>query len=319
MSSVKRSPSYASTRGPKGAALLAVLIVAVVMVVLLGVASKMLEGRLSLAEDSQAYLQGQARLYAKANELVYLFATERQTAAGLSQGLSTASPVNFDVLRSASLPYGDELRTDGYIYTDEQGMTFFIQNQEGLLPINSSSAYWLKKWLKSQDYSRVKQSQFADTLADYADADKIRRAAGGEKLSYQGETGPRDFLLQSCSELWLVTGWDALLNSHTNLLEQCSLRRGARLNLNAVPLSLWQVLWPNTAEKLKTQRQQGHWFRSERDILALEPSLLTVPEDYYSYLGGAGFRLHLLQDGAALKMHIQTGRGANPAFVIKYE
>jgi general secretion pathway protein K len=187
------------------------------------------------------------------------------------------------------------------------------------LPINSADAYWLKKWLKQQGYSRVKQAKFADTLADYADPDNRRRPAGGEKLSYQAGAKPRDFLLQSCNELWLVTSWSPLLAAQNRLIGHCSLRRSARLNLNSVPLELWQVLWPNTLKKIKAQRQQGKWFASVQNILALEPRLLTVPETYYSYLGGTEFTLQLSQDGAALKIRIQTGRGDNSPYVLKYE
>jgi len=302
----------------RGAALLAVLVVALVMVILMGVASNLLQGRLELAQGSKDAFYNKALVYTKRSELLYLLATQRHTVAGISREQSLVSETRDEQARYFSVPIGDEIRTDGFSYQEESGLKYSIQNEAGLIPINSSSQYWLKHWLKTNSYRHSEQMQLADSLADYADSDNIRRPAGAEKGNYASDksTGsdnsnnkPRNFLLQACTELWQVAYWEALLNRFPAFIKQCSLRRGGGLNLNAVPLSVWGNLWPNSVDKVRASRAQNKWFLSYSDIIAVEPSLLSVSEDYYTYLGNRTFKVHVELGNTSLIFHAEQGEG----------
>jgi general secretion pathway protein K len=254
--------------------------------------------------------------------------------AGISQGQSNIS--NKQVQLSFA-PIGDEIRTDGFNYQEESGLTYYIQNEAGLIPINSSSQYWLKHWLKLHGYRHSEQIKLADSLADYADPDNLRRPAGAEKSIFAFDNsfspdksnsdpnpdnvvinhGPRNFLLQACTELWQIANWDVLLNRFPTFIEQCSLRRAARLNLNAVPLSVWESVWPSSVDKVRAYRAQNKWFLSYSDIIAAEASILSVSEDYYTYIGNRTFRIHLELANTSLTLYVERGTGTKIPIILR--
>ncbi|MBN7820441.1 hypothetical protein [Bowmanella yangjiangensis] len=299
----------------QGAALLAVLIVSVVLVTLLGASSVLLNSRLQIAEASKARMAADAKAYAKINQLIYLLSTQRRTVAGVSQGIATkTAQTNEDGLYLQPIA-GDELRTDGFLY-QEQDIEFSIQNEDGLLPINSSFQYWLKLWLKNTGYSLSEQSYFADRLADYADGDDWQRPAGAEKATYllQDKMLPMNFLLQQCSELAQVSMWDALVTNHPQILAHCSLRRSPRLNINAIPISLWQKLWPGSVQRLTEARARGRWLITYQDSYLIEPALALIPEEYYSPLGGERYILSVTAKGNTQKISVEIGEKNNRPF-----
>jgi len=321
----------------RGAALLAVLVVALVMVILMGVASELLQGRLELAQRSKDAFYNKALVYTKRSELIYLLATQRHTVAGISRGLSPVTDISDEQAAFSFIPIGDEIRTDGFRYQDDSGLRYSIQNEAGLIPINSSSQYWLTHWLKSNGYRHSEQMKLADSLADYADSDNLRRPAGAENGNYGSDQStspdkstndlnsendiannqPRNFLLQACSELWQVANWQALLNRFPTFIEQCSLRRGGGLNLNAVPLSVWGNLWPNSVDKVRAYRAQNKWFLSYSDIIAAEPSLLSVAEDYYTYLGNQTFSVYVELGHSSVRFQMEQGSGTKLPIILK--
>jgi general secretion pathway protein K len=320
--------SFFKQMNQRGAALLAVLVVALVMVILMGVASNLLQGRLELAQSSKNALQHKAEVFAKRSELIYLLATQRHTVAGISTGQSEA--IAEQSIYSFA-PIGDEIRTDGFVFQEDSGLTFSIQNEAGLIAINTSSQYWLKHWLKTNGYRNSEQVKLADSLADYADPDNLRRPAGAEKGNYAPDKSsrsdnldkgvqisqPRNFLLQACSELWQVANWEVMLNRFPTFIEQCSLSRAGTINLNAVPVTLWKNLWPNSADKVRSNRAQNQWFLSYSDILALESSFLSVSDDYYSFLGNRTFVVNVALGNARVTFHAERGVGLNLPIILK--
>jgi general secretion pathway protein K len=324
----------------RGAALLAVLVVAVIMVMLMGVASTMLESRLSLAQDAKQQFREQIAVYSKQNELIYLLATQRITAAGVSQGSNDKGFLRDHENHWLMSIIGDEIRTDGYLTKAASGLTFSIQNEAGLLPINSSGQYWLKVWLKANVHNSRERVKYSDTLADYADPDDERRPAGAEKGDYnKGGTNnvgnnkrgynkkyttglnntflPANFLLQNCHELWRVPGWSVLLSQFPSLISHCSLRRSGALNMNAIPLTLWRSLWPNSVVRVEKLREQKNWFLTDSAIFAAQPSIITVPDDYYSYLGGQTFRLKVQVNKIRTSIHLKRGLGVITPYTIR--
>jgi len=303
----------------RGAALLAVLVVSVVMVILLGVATTTLQSRLVLAQQSKQKLQDQAQVYAKTNQLIYLLASQRLTAAGVSKGINPQGLLRNKEGHWALQIIGDELRSDGQLISEENGLSYSIQNETGLLSINSSGQYWLKRWLQKVAYSAAEQAYLGDTLADYADPDNWSRPGGAELASYKDQLFPQpaNFLLQGCGELWKLLRWKDVLLQQPEILTLCSLGRSDQLNLNAVPLRLWQVLWPNSAEKIASQRQQGQWLLRETDFLGMEPALLLEIDDYYSTLGGNQFQLQISKSAALTSIRVQRGRGLVAPFTIR--
>jgi general secretion pathway protein K len=311
--------NFKSLDKQRAAALLAVLVVSVVMVILLGVATTTLQSRLVLAQQSKQKLQDQAQVYAKTNQLIYLLATQRLTAAGVSKGINPQGLLRNEEGYWALPIIGDELRSDGELISEENGLSYLIQNEAGLLSINSSGQYWLKKWLQKVAYSAAERAYLGDTLADYADPDSWSRPGGAELASYKDQLFPQpaNFLLQGCGELWKLLRWQDVLRQQPEILTLCSLGRSDELNLNAVPLRLWQVLWPNSAEKIASQRQQGQWLLRDSDFLGMEPALLLEIDDYYSTVGGNQFQVQVSKNAAATSIRIKRGRGLLAPFTIR--
>lgn len=299
--------------------MLAVLIVSVVMVILLGVATTTLNSRLALADQSKQMLQDLAQVYARENQLTYLVATQRITEAGVSQGTEPQGFLSNGEGHWLFRVIGDEIRADGEITKQEDGLSFSLQNEAGLIPINSATQYWLKRYLSATGHDAVQQAYLGDTLADYADSDNWRRPAGAERSSYKGRRFPEpaNFLLQSCTELKKLMRWDELLQRDHQLLTFCSLSRSETINLNAMPIALWELFWPNSAKKVFSMRKQGLWLSSESDLFAAEPSLLVEIDDYFSRLGGNQFKIFIKKGAVSSNIKVERGRGLAAPFIIR--
>ena len=164
-----------------GAALLAVLVVSISLSVLMGYTSIRMQQRLAVAEAAKVKLTDLAAVTQKLSELTYLLATQRITAAGVSQGSNAEGIKKDDDGHWLYQLTNDELRADGHKY-HASGVEFSIQNESGLIPINSSTQYWLKKWLSSNGFDYSRQNKFAAIVADYADPDETRRYRTSRRL-----------------------------------------------------------------------------------------------------------------------------------------
>ena len=294
-----------------GAALLAVLVVSVVLAIMLSVASQLMEQRLKLATQSKINAQNRARVFEKVSELQYILVTQELTVAGVSEGPGERRIDNNGVPVSAFIPIGDEIRIDGHLYKEEDGLVFSVQNEMGLIPINSSSSFWLRRWLAKQGLSAVTQSGYIDKLADYADGDTWQRPGGAEQFAYKNHqfTDIPNYLLQQCTEVQQVLGYGELIKTTPSLLSQCSLRRTGSININAIPLSLWNILWPGSTEKVKERRENNRWFVRQDDARAVEPEFLNIPEEWYSTLVATGFVVKVELNGQIQKLSVTRGNG----------
>jgi general secretion pathway protein K len=310
----------------QGVALLAVLVAVVVLTVLIAVVANNLDSRIGIAEQSKMTLANTAKVDAKVAELIYIVATQRMSVAGVSQGNTQQrqSPEAFNIGPQLSawspVVLGDELRSDGFWYQQEDGLAYSIQNQLGLVPFNSSGQFWLKKLLSSHKQSVSQQARLADVLADYADADNWRRPAGAEAYEYQqlNLPGPRNFLLQSCHEVKAMVQWREFLKLNPAFTDFCSLGRAEVLNLNAIPIALWEKLWPDSANNIRNKRQQGQWLINSADTLAIEPSLYLMPEDFFTTLGGQVFCIKVKMQGQIRSVYVNLGMGKLAPFEQRF-
>ena len=302
----------------RGAVLLSVLVLMLVLSFMLLSLSSVLDSRLSLAQSSNQLLIDKAGAYAKLQELTYLVATQRITRAGVSQGTNAAGLQRIEG-QWASIVTGDELRMDGHVYVGPEGIQYYIQNETGLIPVNNPDQTWLKRWLAAYGKDLGEINQLSDSLYDYADADNWQRPAGAEKQDYArgGLPGPANFLLQSCSELHNVLNWQQFMMENSPAISECSLSRLSYLNINAVPIPLWEKLWPNSAAIVSESRNNGTWFVYPQDILSIAPSMLAVPEVYYVVLGGDVFITHVKKGNAEYSHRIKLGQDQLPPFTLR--
>jgi general secretion pathway protein K len=278
---------------------------------LMGYATSRMQQRLALAEDAKEVLHELAKVNAKLNELTYLLGTQRITAAGVSKGSNKVGLAR-EGGRWLQPLSGDELRADGYVY-EVSGVKFSIQNEAGLISVNTPTQYWLKRWLSEHGYGVSEQNRLTATLADYADADNWRRP-GGKEVS---DEGIGNYLLQSCDELWRIEAWAALLEKYPYFLDHCSLSRLPKININALPDGLWRVLWPKTAVKVAEARSSDQWIKLDNELLRFAPGLLTLSSDLYTRLGGRSFIIKVWGEGASLSVRVEINDGQMNSYTVR--
>ncbi|WP_026377035.1 type II secretion system protein GspK [Aestuariibacter salexigens] len=307
---------HAPKKKQQGMVLIAVLVIAVILTLLISATTAVMQERLTLAETAKGNIQQQAAIDAKLNELIYLVSTQRITPAGVSRGELAKGAERLDGFFVHRV-VGDELPMDG-TEVQENNLTFSMQNQSGLIPVNNSRAFWVLKWLQGLGLTDMQLRTLKDTLIDYGDDDDWRSPVGAEKVFYErGDLGYiANFLLQSCSELNKVASWQEIVAMHPEMAKQCSINRDQTLNLNAVPLFLWKVLWPNSYEQMQQRRERGLAILTLNDALALEPSLSGVPEPYFGVINGSYFSINIESAISNNEVMVKVGEGNLPPFTL---
>ena len=264
--------------------MLAVMVISAILAIALSYATVAMNQRLDLAEQSKLKLREKAKLHGKASEISYLIATQRITAAGVSRGINQSRLMKDDDSLWLYPVVGDEIRTDGYVY-ESSGIQFSIQNEAGLIPINSANQYWLQRWLSGHKFKAAEQVQLLAILADYLDGDDRQRPSGRE----DSQRSPGNYLAQSCKELQRIEEWEKVLKQYSDFTKQCGLSRNPALNLNSVPDILWRRLWPNSVEQVFAARDRGEWITRDNSISQFEPTMINVGEDFQRLIGGSVF------------------------------
>lgn len=317
--------NYTSQRHQSGAILLTVLIVMTMMIVLIATASSIMSNRITLAYEAKEQIFKKALVQAKINELTYLATTQRFTAAGLSTGQNRDKLVRKDgnwLFRTT----GDELRIDGFEYSEivneknKPKLLFVLQSENGLIPLNTASNFWLTKWLESYNIDESQRQKYIDTLHDYIDADLIPRAAGAEDESYQHITTmdlPTNYFIQDCAELALMPHWSELSVEHPSLLQECSTEYLSSVNINATPPALLKKLWPDKAGQILIKRSSGNWLNSIEDLRLIVNHLDLSNELFYRFAANSSLIITVRFDGYTETRSVDFGVGLEKPFTFK--
>lgn len=302
----------------RGAVLLAVLIVAIVLTVLVGSAARLLDTRIELALAAKSQAADIALVHGKTQELVYYAATGRRTFAGISVGSNTQGGLRDDDGNFLQALTGDEIREDGYIYTVD-GLQYSLQNTSGLLPINTSFPFWLERWLQANGVSYLESNALLQGIADWADENDWRRPAGAEAQLYrQNELPePTNYLFQHCGEVSDVLPWKQKQSLDDAFQQHCSTRRTSTLNLNSIPASLWQILFPNSAQKVLLARAQGHWITNYGAAINTEPSLQSISDQNYTLIGGSSTLISVKGTNTISLLEVEIKKGKLPPFTTR--
>jgi len=290
-----------------GVVLLAVLVLMIIVTMLVSTASQLLNRNIELAQRAKISLEDAAAVRAMAAKLSYILAVQRLTNAGISAGTNIQAyetdEDGFFVLETT----GDEIRIDGFWYFDQQtNVEYKIQSNSGLIGINSRDQIWIRKWLETTDLSMLAVNQLLDSLADYADENDDLRAAGAER---DQDYPPLNYLLQRCEQLYSVKHWGLFLAKHPAFLADCSTRRTASLNVNTMPVALWNRLMPTSVDKLNEQRNAGVWFARSQDAVFVEPSLQNISDEYFAVKGEEGYRITVRRNNTVVTHSLEIGTG----------
>ncbi len=292
-----------------GAALLAVLIVSVILTLLLTATHNITKKRLELAFEMSEVLSDKAAVHAKLQELVFIAATGEKIRAGIKHELLQKQ----------------YLRVDGYKYSDiiyDRQLDYSIQAVNGLVPINDASQLWLSFYLEKLGINKLEIQGLLDSLADYADEDDFIRASGSERSAYRKKRSlmplPPNFLLQDAEEVWNIPKWDTIKVLHPNIPRDFSLSRGAKININAVPIRLLKSLWPSYSSQIETMREKGIWINNSSDLYSVIPFFISVDENYYTYFFDREVILKSETERVREQVRLRLGSKLLPPFV-KYK
>lgn len=306
----------------KGIALLAVLAVSVALSLLITSATVMMQRQLNIGETAKQQFNEKAAAYKKSQQIGYLAATQRLSPAGISQGINAKAYERQDG-RWTNIITGDELRVDGFIYAEEIDgvkLRYSLQAENGLPALNDSSHFWLRKWLSALGKNEFEINKLIHKLHDYADEDDWAMPSGAESFAYRKKQlpPPTQFLLQSCSELFHVIDWPDLLdaNASERVPMQCSLLRTPALNINALPLQLWQILWPATKKTVAQNRRNSVWIYNE-SMLGESLFEQTIPSENIAYYPGSSFIVTIFTEHYVKSTQLDRGNGAAQPLVRK--
>lgn len=101
------------------------------------------------------------------------------------------------------------LPVDGTVLAVGTDERVLLQDLRGLVNLNIADPRRVQALLKACGISDAMAPRLADALADYVDADSLKRLNGAEAFDYRaaGLPEPRNAVLLSREELWRVLGW----------------------------------------------------------------------------------------------------------------
>ena len=151
---------------------------------------------------------------------------------------------------------GTTLATDGRRYRLTDTFSVSVQDERGLLAINTLDEKTLSTLLSNIGIATERHSRLIDTLLDYMDDDALRRLNGAEAGEYAAANRPapaNDFL-RTRDQIADVPGWDAILDRldsagrsatpglRARFIDLLSTARHFGLNVNSAPLHVLRTV-----------------------------------------------------------------------------
>lgn len=278
------------------------------MVVVLGLAAALdayVSARVEQATLIRARLQDSLDAYSTRATVFFLLGTQRFTRAGLTtaeeplaEAGDTAGALRID-------PVGGELSLDGRVYAGMGRVRFALQDEAGMVALNSATPQRLEGLLMRFDDTEGSVATLLDTLADYRDGNTLKRLNGAEREEYAaaGLPPPADRDLRSAPEILQILGWREWFAARPEfrLHAWLSAGRSDAFNPNVVPASLLEWLpgmAPATAARVVDEREREP-FRSVPDFKARVDVELPVDDEQYRFFPSDALRLTLWAEGSA--------------------
>jgi general secretion pathway protein K len=231
-----------------GFILVATLVAIAIITIAAAWFASQIDGLRESASRMQTWASAERETFSVREGLMYAAAIGIREEGGVSVRASAGSPTNNvaeprDRLMAA---------TDGRAYRLADSLTIRIQDERGLIGINTADDAWLTRLLSQIGVPLEQQPRLMDGLKDYIDDDNLRRLNGAERAEYAQRNLPppaNDFL-RAREELANVIAWQPLLTNlrradernGTVLSEQFlnlfSVSRHFGVNINSAPAAV---------------------------------------------------------------------------------
>lgn len=283
---------------------------AVVIVLLLAAAlDRYVGARVAQAQAIRARVQDELDAYSTRHTLLYLLATQRCTLAGLSTQATELAPGPAGGNESVDLdttPVGGEIALDGSAYRGLGRIRFALQDEAGLVTLNSDAQGPLRALLASFGAEDAESVRLLDALADYRDRNSLSRVNGAEAEQYAaaGEPAPANRPLLTAAEIARVLGWREWLAAHRGLRvhDWLSVSTSPGFNPNVVPAELLARIVPGLDPAAATQlldTRRTAPFRNLPDFNARFDQPLALEDDQLQFFPTANrLQLRLWRAGA---------------------
>jgi general secretion pathway protein K len=181
-----------------------------------------------------------AQRVAQLRERVAFTQSAQTTQAQVQIWLASSIPRALDYSNGVA-----NVLVNSVFYRLESGSTVAIQDEAGLIQLNTPDRQQLAKLLVLCGVEVPKLDSMLDALEDYIDDDNLSRVNGAEQDIYTqaGQQAPRNGQLLSVAEVWQVWGWAAEKKRMTELgcekmlsiTGQAGLFGAAALNVTTAP------------------------------------------------------------------------------------
>ncbi|MCD0420816.1 general secretion pathway protein GspK [Rubrivivax sp. JA1024] len=192
------------------------------------------------------------------------------------------------------------LRVDGRVYRLPDETRFSLQDARGLISVAEPQADLLRRFLAGQGLNPQQADRLVDTLADYVDADDLRRLNGAEAADYAqaGLPPPANDWLTSPYELRRVLGWHDYPALWERASDDFSTVRQGWINPNTAPPAVLRALPGATPEGIAAllAQRETRAMRDAADLLATAGIL--VDDEGPAFHPGLVYRLRLWRDGS---------------------
>ena len=286
-----------------GFVLLATLWIIVIILVLAAGFDAYISNQLQHAATLRQRIQSQTDQLNTEQALRYLLTTQRQTIAGVTLHYEKAEQYTNDEGLVSLAPVGGELRLDGTVYQGFGNTLFSLQDESGLIPLNSASSNGLRMLLKNLGAEPRQIDQLVDQLQDYWDQDDFRRLNGAEKWEYinQRKGLPANDYLRGSNELTKVLGWSEWLqqNPAFDYRNWLTDDRVSAINFNTIPQALLiHLLGPVLANpQAFIEAREQIPFREIAEVERYLTGSVALSEEEYRFFPGNRIRLRLWSKG----------------------
>jgi hypothetical protein len=196
------------------------------------------------------------------------------------------------------------LATDGRAYKISEQLSISVQDERGLLGINTTDERALARFFASIGVPAEDHARLSDALLDFIDPDDLRRLKGAEKAEYARANlpPPANDYLRTREQLRDVIGWADLLAKlavaeprfpgiQARFLDLFSTARHIGLNVNSAPAAVLAAVPgvdPAKVASLLDQRR-AKAFRSIADLAPFTNG--PVDSDYLGLVGANEWRV----------------------------
>ncbi|MEN9461002.1 MAG: hypothetical protein RIS84_1022 [Pseudomonadota bacterium] len=303
----------------RGFVLAATLWLLAIMTVAAGFFAQWTQRTLELARSLQDNVQSEIDMQSTQSTLVYLFATQRYTFAGLivpvinnensppsnlsNSSLNLPNTGDAEMDGPSVIPVGGELGLDDRVYQGLGNVRFAIQDEAGLISLNFINETVLSRLLGFLGVKAEDRAPLLAKLDDYTDIDDLVHLNGAESYHYKERNlpPPPNRFLHSPTQARKVLDWENYPSLWANNIwgELTTVAPVPLPNFNTAPTMVLQAMYnfdADSAQRFILARQTMPVF-TLANVSQLAGMAITLDEEAVNFFASPYVRISLWHTG----------------------